>query len=63
MIMAPESFIKTRRPRNASKVLFFRSKDLHCTTLQVYSADYAVPRLLLKDGQCPGNRENENALK
>ena len=37
-----------------------------CTTLQVYSADYAVPRLLLcllQDGQCPGNREIENELK
>ena len=32
-------------------------------TLQVYSADYAVPRLLLQDGQCPGSRENENGLK
>ena len=34
-----------------------------CTTLQLYSADYAVPRLLLQDGQCPGNREIENELK
>ena len=34
-----------------------------CTTLQVYSDDYAGPRLLLQDGQCPGNREIENELK
>ena len=61
MIMAPESFIKTRRPRNASKVLFLGVRI--CTTIQVYSADYAVPRLLLQYGQCPGSRENENGLK
>ena len=59
--MAPEPFIKTRRPRNASKVLLLGVRI--CTTLQVYSADYAVPRLLLQDGQCPGSRENENGLK
>ena len=61
MIMAPESFIKTRRPRNSSKVLFLGVRI--CTILQVYSTDYAVPRLLLQDGQCPGSRENENGLK
>ena len=61
MIMAPESLSKQEDQEMPVRYGFLGVRI--CTTLQVYSTDYAVPRLLLQDGQCPGNRENENALK